>query len=324
VSRIRTIKPEWRTDQKLGRAGLAARVLSVSLITAADDEGRGEWREHVMAADVFGYEPDPVACLREALAKLHGWYAIVYEARGETYFQLLTWTKHQRVDRPTKSRLPEPPDFVPAEPAREPTFEVVEGPREEDAKPRETLATDLGPRILDPDQDRGPIAREVSEDRPTQARRLLLRGYQKRYEAACGDMWQSHDAYHRELAAISKWCAQPGDLEARVTCLLDGVFADPWLGGEDNGRHRRWPLGAVAKDPAKYHAAGRTLRDRAAKAARKQATEEARAREEREKDAATKSEALSPEELRANREALSAALKGIGKAVPGAVKRGVG
>lgn len=108
--RIRTIKPEWRTDRRLHEAGLAARVLSVCLITMSDDEGRGHFREAVLAAECFEHVENPSRTFREAFAKLSGWFLTVYEVRGERYWQVCNWSKHQKIDKPRPSRLPPPSD----------------------------------------------------------------------------------------------------------------------------------------------------------------------------------------------------------------------
>lgn len=150
--RIRTIKPEWRTDQKLAQAGLAGRVLSVALITLADDQGRGVWRDPVMAVEVFGYEPDPSRLLRDAVATLSGWYVEVYSVRGERYFQILNWAIHQRVDKAKPSRIPpltERDDGGPTAP--EPTpgkpwkLTTPENVATESRQPPDAVATDSGP-----------------------------------------------------------------------------------------------------------------------------------------------------------------------------------
>lgn len=294
--RIRTIKPEAFSDELLWdleeETGLPIFRGFVGLWTQCDREGRFEWRPRALKAAVLPFWGGDFGALLEALAGAGR--VARYTVDGREFGLVVNFTKHQVINnRELASDIPAPPGDTTTRPPRVPHADKAEG------KGKEGKGTEQ-------------IARELCEqERPTKARRLLLRGYQTRYEAACGDMWQSHDAYHRELVAIARWCAQPGDMEARVDCLLDGVFGDPWLA--DDGR--RWPLGAVAKDPAKYHAAGRKLREKAAKAARVAEAQAKREREERERDDATKRDALTPEELRANREALSAALKGIGKAV---------
>lgn len=152
AGRIRTLKPEWLEDEKLGNAGDAARVLSVGLILLADDHGRGRASIAALAAAVWAQElsRDP----RETLAKASRAfdalvampYVRAYEVSGQSYYAIVNWTRHQRVDKPGKPHVPPPP-------------EVFAGPSRES---RETLAPD---RDLDLDQDqdleRDPRARAI-------------------------------------------------------------------------------------------------------------------------------------------------------------------
>ena len=114
AGRIRTIKPEWRTDEKLKSASDEARVLSVALITLSDDYGNGEAGELTIAGQVWGTQGgrDP----REVLAKasraidelVEIGYLAVYSISGSEFFHLVNWSRHQRVDKPGKPRYPGP------------------------------------------------------------------------------------------------------------------------------------------------------------------------------------------------------------------------
>lgn len=106
--RIRSIKPEWIEDERLLKSGSDARVLSVALLLLSDDYGRGRANQHVLAGQVFALEDNPLATLQESLAKLRGWFVRLYEVRGQSYFEVTNWSKHQRVDKPGKPRVPEP------------------------------------------------------------------------------------------------------------------------------------------------------------------------------------------------------------------------
>jgi len=154
------------------RAGHEARILSIVLLTLADDEGRGRWIEPVMAAEAFGYDSDPLASLSRGLASLSGWYVQVYEVSGEGYFQVIKWAKHQKIDRPTESKLPPPPAGQLTEIIA--TRASSREAREEVARPREELASgsrisDVGSRISEvggisppvaiPDEWPGPLPR---------------------------------------------------------------------------------------------------------------------------------------------------------------------
>lgn len=83
------------------------------------------------------------------------------------------------------------------------------------------------------------------DDEPTPTWKALVRGYQRRYEAACGAPWMSLDANRREIDLVSEWLLVAGrDVEA----WLDLWFANPWA------KQRRWPWKHAAKDPARFDA----------------------------------------------------------------------
>lgn len=113
--RIRSIKPEWLEDERMALASAEARVLSVALILLADDEGRGRCNPEILGARVFPGVPDVRRLLVEdsssplrALERMG--FVLVYESCGQMYYAIRQWKRHQRIDRPTPSRIPEPPD----------------------------------------------------------------------------------------------------------------------------------------------------------------------------------------------------------------------
>jgi hypothetical protein len=102
--RIRTIKPEWLEDDKLLQCSDSARLLTVALITVADDSGRGRVGLST-AVRIWPTEPDK---LDRFIAELDGWFVQVYAVRDQRYFQIKNWSKHQRINRPTESKIPGP------------------------------------------------------------------------------------------------------------------------------------------------------------------------------------------------------------------------
>jgi hypothetical protein len=155
VSRIRTIKPEWAEDEQLADAGTFARLLSVGLIVLADDHGRGRANEVLLAAKFFHTEPDPVRCVRDGLARLSRIaFVSLYSVRGQRYYEVRNWKKHQRVDKPGKPRFPGPEeaDDVSGEHALPTSSGEV----------RDSLAPDRGSRIEDrrSESGTGELARE--------------------------------------------------------------------------------------------------------------------------------------------------------------------
>lgn len=149
MSRIRTVKPEWMQDEGLLRASSDARVLSVCLILLADDYGRGRYIPEVMAGQCFpfpGESRESSRVFREAFSTLSAMgFLMVYEVRGQRYFEICNWSRHQKVDKPGKPHVPPPLDNT----------------RESYRDAREELAPD---HDLDHDQERE-IAREQSETR---------------------------------------------------------------------------------------------------------------------------------------------------------------
>lgn len=118
TGRIRTIKPEWLEDELLAGASNEARVLSVALILMADDYGRGRANIATIAADAwrFAMAKDDGAHAAKVLAMasrafrelLAIRFVIEYEVDRQQYFAIRNWNKHQKVDRPSKPRIPAP------------------------------------------------------------------------------------------------------------------------------------------------------------------------------------------------------------------------
>lgn len=81
---------------------------------------------------------------------------------------------------------------------------------------------------------------------------LLLRGYQRRYEAAAGDVWMGHGRVQSDVRTCARWCVARGEpeIERRVEQLLAGMF--------DARRERfaaeRWPWSWVARNPHDFAA----------------------------------------------------------------------
>ena len=141
MSRIRSIKPEWLEDERLITAGSDARVASIALIILADDYGRGRLTV-ATAARIFPETPEN---FREAFARLSGWFVEEYHVRGQGYFRIVNWDKHQKVDKPGKPHVP-PPETA--------CISTIENHPEAPENFRESLAPDLricGPK--DPDRE---------------------------------------------------------------------------------------------------------------------------------------------------------------------------
>ncbi len=137
MGRIRSIKPEFPQSEDIGRLSRDARLLFVQLWTLVDDAGRTRAASRMLASLLYPYDDDAGDLMTGWLAELERNGLIqVYNVEGAHYLQIAKWLKHQKIDHPSASRLPEP-------------SEILAKPRE----PSRTLAPDLGPRTLDMDQD---------------------------------------------------------------------------------------------------------------------------------------------------------------------------
>jgi hypothetical protein len=107
VARIRTIKPEFFDDPKIGRLSQASRLCFIGLLTQADREGRIEDEPARLKVRILPYddlEMDAVLadlCVAGVILR--------YEASGKRVIQIRTFEKHQRPHpKEAPSLLPKP------------------------------------------------------------------------------------------------------------------------------------------------------------------------------------------------------------------------
>jgi hypothetical protein len=249
VARIRTVKPEWRSDEKMKAASDEARVLSIALITLADDYGNGEAGDLVIAGAVWSS-----LLPREALAKssrairelfVMG-YVEVYKVSNQSYFHITNWTSHQRVDKPGRPQVPGPEradshsqdsDITPAN-----SQELLPG---DSRLSSEVLAPDLGPRIgtIGPRNSTHSPASPVSlSDLEAQYQRYPKKQGKKKGMLSVRKAIQTTDQLSALTQCVDKmqaWLAPGVD---RKYCPMWSTFANGRLWEDDEP-----PLPAVAE-----------------------------------------------------------------------------
>lgn len=110
--RIRSIKPEFWRSSDISRLDIEDRFLFIGLWSYVDDNGVGEDRVSMIAADLFAddIERDPTgtfARVSRGLASLsEGGQIVRYTVANRDYFEVVSWKDHQRIDKPGKARLP--------------------------------------------------------------------------------------------------------------------------------------------------------------------------------------------------------------------------
>jgi hypothetical protein len=105
MARIRTIKPDFWSDDVITECSLSARLLFIGTWNFADDSGNLDRSAKQIKARVFPV--DNIDCeplIQELLS--HG-LLIEYSVSGKTYLHINGFDKHQVINRPSKPTCPE-------------------------------------------------------------------------------------------------------------------------------------------------------------------------------------------------------------------------
>lgn len=110
MARIRCIKPEFPQSQSMGEVSRDARLLFVELWTLCDDHGKARASPRMLASLLFPYDDDAPGLIEGWLGELEGQGCVErYEISGTHYLRVVNWSRHQKIDRPSQSRFPDPP-----------------------------------------------------------------------------------------------------------------------------------------------------------------------------------------------------------------------
>lgn len=110
MARIRTIKPEFPQSESMGRVSRDARLCFIMLWTIADDAGRLRGNSRMLASLLFPYDDDAKKLIDRWLAELERERCVTrYEVDGDSYLQVNGWAKHQKIDKPSPSKIVAPP-----------------------------------------------------------------------------------------------------------------------------------------------------------------------------------------------------------------------
>lgn len=110
MGRIRTIKPEFWEDDRVGQLSPLARLVFIGSWNLADDAGRLRWTADYINASLFMYDNLTTKKVQMLMAEVEAQELVVpYEARGQRLAFVPGWRAHQRIDKPQPARFPEPP-----------------------------------------------------------------------------------------------------------------------------------------------------------------------------------------------------------------------
>lgn len=114
MARIRSIKPEFPHSESMGNVSRDARLCFMLLWTVADDSGRLRGDSRLLASLLFPYDDDARALIPGWLEELEREGCVIrYENSGASYLAVTNWGLHQKIDKPTGSKLPPPPSDSP-------------------------------------------------------------------------------------------------------------------------------------------------------------------------------------------------------------------
>jgi hypothetical protein len=110
MPRIRTIKPEFWTDEKIVELSIPARLFFIGLWNFADDNGVLENKPKQLKIRIFPTDKVDILNLLGELEKQE--IIITYEINSESYIWIKHLTRHQIIDRARKSNFPAPPETI--------------------------------------------------------------------------------------------------------------------------------------------------------------------------------------------------------------------
>ncbi len=130
MSRIRTIKPKFWTDEKVVELSAFARLLFIGIWNFCDDEGRMVFSPKRIKMQIFPADSLDIMVLFDelrAVGLIH-----TYTVADVACLQVLGFAKHQKIDKRSPSKLPSPPNSAedlraPPTPANAPPLPPTEG-----------------------------------------------------------------------------------------------------------------------------------------------------------------------------------------------------
>lgn len=112
MARIRTIKPEAFTSESLAEVTVHAERTFFGLLTQADDHGRHRDNAAIIAGLLWPLRAEHTSVhVEDDLHQLAtaGLVCRYTGCDGRRYLHIITWAEHQKIDKPSQSRLPSCP-----------------------------------------------------------------------------------------------------------------------------------------------------------------------------------------------------------------------
>lgn len=140
MARIRSLKPEAFESETLAKVSVDAERTLFGLTTIVDDRGRLADKPAQINGNLWsmrgGHTAADLDGELEQLVKADGLLCRYTGCDGKRYMHLVTWDRHQKIDHPSKTRIPRCPHHLVSETGRAEEC----GLHEANCPPRDTLA----------------------------------------------------------------------------------------------------------------------------------------------------------------------------------------
>ena len=109
MPRIRSIKPDFYDDERLGALPVPVRFLFIGLWVFADDDGIVKANPKWLKSKIYPYDDDMRigALEQQLLALCKSRMLIPFVYNDENYYVIRNFKKHQRIDKPYPSNVPQ-------------------------------------------------------------------------------------------------------------------------------------------------------------------------------------------------------------------------
>ena len=110
MARIRSVKPEFWSDEKIVELSAFARLLFIGLWNFSDDSGRMIFSPKRIKMQIF---PADNLDISQLLGEIRGALLItIYSIDNIEYLQINGFAKHQKIDKRTASKIPPPAELL--------------------------------------------------------------------------------------------------------------------------------------------------------------------------------------------------------------------
>lgn len=109
MARKRMIDPNIWQSEDFSKLSTLSKLVFIGLFSLADDEGRGRCNPVYLRSTLFPYEENIRSTdINKTLSEISSNMSVVfYCCDGSNYYSLYNWNTWQKIDRPTKSKIPQ-------------------------------------------------------------------------------------------------------------------------------------------------------------------------------------------------------------------------